>query len=69
MPPRIEKTVFLCYRRTDAPWALDIFQYLTHHDYDVFFDFLGIARGDFERIILANIEARGRRPAFPRWWL
>jgi tetratricopeptide (TPR) repeat protein len=55
---RIEKTVFLSYRRTNAPWALAIFQHLTHHGYDVFFDFMGIASGDFERVILGNIEAR-----------
>src|SRR5262249_52664294 len=43
---------------TNAPWALAIFQNLTQHGYDVFFDFNGIASGDFERIILGNIEAR-----------
>jgi tetratricopeptide (TPR) repeat protein len=58
MPPRVEKTVFLCYRRTNAPWALAIFQHLNGHGYDVFFDFLSIASGDFERVILGNIEAR-----------
>jgi tetratricopeptide (TPR) repeat protein len=55
---RIEKTVFLSYRRTNIPWALAIFQNLTHNGYDVFFDYLGIASGDFERIILANITSR-----------
>jgi tetratricopeptide (TPR) repeat protein len=55
---RIEKTVFLSYRRTNIPWALAIFQNLTHNGYDVFFDYLGIASGDFERIILGNIIAR-----------
>src|SRR4051812_22688676 len=55
---RIEKTVFLSYRRTDIPWALAIFKDLTHHGYDVFFDFNGIASGDFERVILENITAR-----------
>src|ERR1022692_1590974 len=54
----IEKTVFLSYRRTNAPWALAIFQSLTHHGYDVFFDFSGIASGDFERVIIGNIKAR-----------
>jgi hypothetical protein len=54
---RIEKTVFLSYRRTNASWALAIFQNLTHHGYDVFFDFSGIASGDFERVILGNILA------------
>jgi tetratricopeptide (TPR) repeat protein len=55
---RIEKTVFICYRRTNIPWALAIYQNLTNHGYDVFFDFSGIASGDFERIILENIKAR-----------
>ncbi len=55
---RIEKTVFLSYRRTNAPWALAISQYLTSHGYDVFFDFKGIGSGDFESIILENIRAR-----------
>jgi len=55
---RNEKTVFLSYRRTNAPWALAIFQNLTHHGFDVFFDFNGIASGDFERVILGNITAR-----------
>ncbi len=55
---RIEKTVFISYRRTNIPWVLNIFQNLTHHGYDVFFDFNGIASGDFERVILGNITAR-----------
>src|SRR3984885_12506777 len=55
---RIEKTVFISYRRTNIPWALAIFKDLTHHGYDVFFDFNGIASGDFERVILENIPAR-----------
>ena len=55
---RIEKTVFVSYRRTNIPWALAIFQNLTQHGYDVFFDYNGIASGDFERVILSNITAR-----------
>src|ERR1700680_4120817 len=55
---RIEKTVFLSYRRTNIPWALNIFQNLTYHGYDVFFDYNGIASGDFERVIFENITAR-----------
>ncbi|MGA3081478.1 MAG: tetratricopeptide repeat protein [Terracidiphilus sp.] len=55
---RIEKTVFISYRRTNVPWALAIFQNLTQHGYDVFFDYSGIASGDFEGIILGNITAR-----------
>lgn len=55
---RVEKTVFISYRRTNAPWALAIYQNLTNHGYDVFFDFTGIASGDFETVILENIRAR-----------
>jgi tetratricopeptide (TPR) repeat protein len=55
---RVEKTVFLSYRRTNIPWALAIYQNLTQHGFDVFFDFNGIASGDFERVILGNIVAR-----------
>jgi hypothetical protein len=55
---RIEKTAFLSYRRTNVPWALAIFQNLTFHGYDVFFDYNGIGSGDFERVILGNTKAR-----------
>lgn len=55
---RIEKTVFISYRRTNASWALAIFQNLTNHGYDVFFDFEGIPSGDFEGVILQNIHSR-----------
>src|SRR5262249_50762610 len=55
---RIEKTVFISYRRANVPWALAIFQDLTRHGYDAFFDFQGIASGDFECVILENIRAR-----------
>lgn len=55
---RIEKTVFISYRRTNVAWALAIYQNLTSHGYDVFFDYLSIGSGDFEQIILGNIAAR-----------
>ena len=56
---RIEKTVFISYRRsTGAVWALAISQNLTNNGYDVFFDYQGIASGDFEQVILENIKAR-----------
>src|SRR5574342_1283376 len=54
----IEKTVFISYRRKDISWALAVYQYLTKHDYDVFFDYTSIASGDFEQIIVGNIKAR-----------
>lgn len=55
---RIEKTVFISYRRTNLPWALAIFQNLKSEGYDVFFDYLSIPSGDFEKIIIENIRAR-----------
>jgi tetratricopeptide (TPR) repeat protein len=55
---RIEKTVFICYRRRNIPWALAIFQNLKHDGYDVFIDYNGIASGDFEQVIVENINAR-----------
>jgi tetratricopeptide (TPR) repeat protein len=56
---RIEKTVFVSYRRaTGSVWALAISQHLTHHGYDVFFDFAGLASGAFEQVIIENVRAR-----------
>lgn len=55
---RVQKDVFLSYRRTNAPWALAVFQNLTNHGFDVFYDYEGIASGDFEQIILGNIRSR-----------
>jgi hypothetical protein len=55
---RIEKTVFISYRRTDEPWALAVFGDLTQHGYDVFVDYEGIASGKFESVIFENIRAR-----------
>jgi len=56
--PRIEKTVFISYRRTNVPWVLAISQSLTHNGFDVFFDYNGLAGGDFETVFLENIHAR-----------
>jgi formylglycine-generating enzyme required for sulfatase activity len=55
---RIEKTVFISYRRKDISWALAVYQDLTHQGYDVFFDYTSIPSGDFEQIIISNIKAR-----------
>jgi len=55
---RIEKTVFISYRRTTTvSWALNIYQDLTQHGYDAFLDLKGIASGNFERVILENVLA------------
>ena len=58
MTGRIEKTVFISYRRTNLPWALFVYQNLTMHGYDVFFDYQSIDSGNFETVILDNIKAR-----------
>jgi len=55
---RIEKTVFISYRRKDISWALAVYQYLASQKYDVFFDYTHIPSGDFEQIIVSNIKAR-----------
>jgi tetratricopeptide (TPR) repeat protein len=55
---RIEKTVFICYRRTHFPWAKAISQHLSGQGYDVFFDFMSLNSGDFEQLITENIKAR-----------
>ena len=51
-------TVFISYRRTNASWALAIFQDLTQHGFDVFLDFSSLANGDFAQAIMENISAR-----------
>jgi hypothetical protein len=56
--PRIEKTVFISYRRTDRAWAQAIFQDLSQNGHDAFIDYDGIASGKFETVIFENITAR-----------
>lgn len=58
MSGRVEKTVFISYRRTNLPWALFVYQDLTIHGYDVFFDYLSIDSGNFESVILDNIKTK-----------
>ena len=55
---RIEKTVFISYRRTNFYTALAIYQDLTAHGYDVFFDYQSIDSGNFEKVITENIKYR-----------
>ena len=55
---RIEKTIFISYRRKDISWALAVYQYLTSQKYDVFFDYTSLQSGDFEEVIVSNIRAR-----------
>ncbi len=56
--PRIEKAVFISYRRTNFWTALAIFQNLHANGYDVFFDYKSIPSGDFEQVIIENIKSR-----------
>jgi formylglycine-generating enzyme required for sulfatase activity len=55
---RIEKTVFISYRRADVYTALAVYENLKNQGYDVFFDYRSISSGDFEQIITGNIRAR-----------
>ena len=55
---RIEKTVFISYRRVDVYTALAVYENLKNQGYDVFFDYRSISSGDFEQIITSNIRAR-----------
>ena len=56
--PRIDKTVFISYRRRHVSWALAITTALTVKGYDVFMDFKNINSGDFEQVITESIRAR-----------
>jgi hypothetical protein len=55
---RIEKTVFISYRRMDVYTALAVYENLKTQGYDVFFDYRSISSGDFEQVITSNIRAR-----------
>lgn len=55
---RIEKNVFISYRRTNAFLARSVYQDLRANGYDAFFDFESIDSGSFERVILNQIAAR-----------
>ena len=37
---------------------MTVYKELTHHGFDVFFDYTGLKSGDFEQAILANIQTR-----------
>jgi len=55
---RIERTVFISYRRTNFWIAFAVYQNLTARGYDVFIDYKNIKSGDFEQVIVGNIKAR-----------
>lgn len=55
---KIEKTVFISYRRTNIFHARAIYQDLRANGYDVFLDYENIDSGAFDQIILNQIRAR-----------
>ena len=57
--PEEQKTVFISYRRSVASFiARSVFMDLREHGYDVFMDVESINSGQFDKIILRQIEAR-----------
>jgi tetratricopeptide (TPR) repeat protein len=55
---RLEKGVFISYRRPNLMRALAICHKLTTHGYDVFFDRGDSQHEDFEQVVLNNIKTR-----------
>lgn len=55
---RMEKTVFISYRRANSAWALLIYKTLRSEGYDVFIDYTGIGSGAFNTAIVENIKSR-----------
>ena len=55
---KIEKTVFISYRRTNSFHARAIYQDLRNNGYDVFLDYENSDSGAFDPIILNQIKAR-----------
>ncbi len=53
-----QKTVFISYRRTNFYTALAVYQDLTAHGYDCFFDYESIESGSWEAVIFENIRYR-----------
>jgi len=55
---RIEKTVFISYRRTNYWAALAVYQNLHSNGFDAFFDYKSIPSGDFAQVITENVTSR-----------
>ncbi len=53
----VQNTVFISYRRTNSFHALAVYQNLTQHGYDCFFDYRSIDSGAFDQIIINQIKA------------
>lgn len=58
MAGRVEKTVFISYRRTNFWTALAVYKELHSNGFDVFFDYKNIPSGDFEQVIVENVKSR-----------
>jgi tetratricopeptide (TPR) repeat protein len=59
MPDQNSKSVFISYRRSGGwPYARMIFQHLKSQGYDVFLDVESLEEGNYEHVILNQIEAR-----------
>jgi tetratricopeptide (TPR) repeat protein len=56
---RIEKSVFISYRRADGGWlARAVWTFLNQRGFDAFFDIKHLGSGDFEQAILGNVKER-----------
>jgi len=55
---RIDKTVFLSYRRVDFHKAMCVWQNLNSNGFDAFIDYFAIPSGDWESNIFENIASR-----------
>ena len=55
---RIDKSVFISYRRTNFYTALAVYQNLSQHGFDVFMDYQGQEGGNFSEVSLENIKKR-----------
>lgn len=58
MTGRVEKTVFISYRRTNFWTALAVYKELHSNGFDVFFDYKNIPSGNFEQVITENVKSR-----------
>ncbi len=55
---RIDKSVFISYRRTNFYTALAVYQGLSQHDFDVFMEYRGRENRNFSEVCLENIKKR-----------
>ncbi|MBN1563236.1 MAG: toll/interleukin-1 receptor domain-containing protein, partial [Anaerolineae bacterium] len=55
---RVEKTVFISYRRTNMYHAQAVYLALKNAGFDAFIDYQSIDSGAFDQVILNQIAAR-----------